>query len=384
MVFADTSEDLILKKYEESLWGNRHGQYLRVDRFSCSDLPEQIKRYERAVKTLFQNSNSNDSGYSNAQGYFARGSTREKPSFLRFPNLSDAAKSELMNIIPASWNGLQAKAKEISPNDWMLLLAIFFRETEGDPFLDERVKDGYSLSNVVDEKRSKGGAGLLQMTAQGFDDYERYMQFVKENPPPADVPPKVSKRYKNQITTAEEFLETPYNPVLSLWFGQKEISANPSEALMKWGIELNSLGAVNRASILGAIYNGGYGPVRCALERAKIWNSNSERGNSNVSDWHTLRKFLILDGPIAKESGFSEDLINRLKHACDVVEAQNESSDNKNKTSCKCLDSSLGFAKAEIVASYGDHMGKIINCFVENPYLNEKPNLNNRKHSVIR
>ncbi len=366
-VFAEPSslpvfDQNSLQDYENLIMsqGYYRDQYKRVHQFTCADLASLSLEYQNAMKTLFDVApaegevNIIEKKVSRFIGH------RRKPSNLRFPYLTQEAKNSLQTKLPLSWEALKAKAKEIDPDNFELLLAIFMREGEGDPFLDENVGDYFSLNTEVNEKASKKGAGLIQMTARGFDDYRRYEDFVKSGAPrPADVPAFASKRAKNQIKTEKDFLETPYNPALSLWFGKNEIIGPKESVLTKWGINLNALGSANRAAILGATYNTGCAPMRCAVERVKLWNKYSGQSPLDINEWANMRKFLYMIEEEALAARFPPELVSKLKNVCEGVPEEDSC---EGHSACKCLDGGLGFGKASVVASYGDHMVKIVNC----------------------
>lgn len=354
----------LLKEYQrEAVWfrdDHPLGQFTRVKNFTCS---EGVAK----AATLY-NSKINE---------FHAGSTKD------FPILPSSERNRLRNFLPTTWNALVEASSEdrLAANNKAILLSLIIRETGGDPFLEENSTSRFYL---------KAGTGLIQMTAihkhldgkpveWAFDDFISYKEIYSEFlPDDTRLPASVSYQGKSQISTAEEFAGSAFNPFASIWYGNEKIEGQVADQLRaprfkNAGFDFDrtgQLGAENRAAILGTVYNAGCHRLRCAVRRAQIWNQDSRTEAMNSHSWLTLRSFVYLDGAKARAAGVPSDLVRKLKNAC---AGQTDPCSEVAGETCSCLDNESdrnrsspleGYAwRGAIAMSYGDHIEKIASCF---------------------
>jgi hypothetical protein len=245
-------------------------------------------------------------------------------------------------------------------------MAKFYRETGFNPFLDEA---GVGSSMI------RGGAGLVQITAWGLEDqkawgphdYDLYRMAREKNPSKegvlAQVPSEIRvETIKKNIRTERDFIESPYNPLVSLWFGRVQAVDVSLKQLSDIGLDVAHFSAQDRAALVGAVYNGGISRVRCGVERLKLWNTSEKE--AMPSDWASLRKLLYLDTSTLNAVGFSQTQIDRLKVGCGALSVQECSClDQEDKARSKPSPLDGRDFKAAVMISYGNHMSGLLSCF---------------------
>ncbi len=373
-------ESIETYKSEGAYWfrnDNPKGQYKRVDLFDCSDsansfsLIRGVEKYEKRVAEFKAN-------------------LKNKTPDPEFTNLkmTSVDYDRINKLIPDTWDSLVKLSEEphLGANSGGLLLSIFYRETQGDLFLDEKTTSPHYL---------RPGAGLLQMTAVReylpngdyvpwhFDNFVDYKNYYHTTPPlDGRIPSEVSMIYKNKVFTYNDFITSAYNPVASLWFGRKDIIEGKmvqlaSAQFTSEGFDIKktaALGNSNASAIVGVTYNAGCHRVRCAVRRINIWNKHQDTEKMDLHAWENLRSMLYLDQKQALKMGLPPSLVSDLKNACQGVTDACSSHGGEN---CSCLDNEVdpdeerrkvptileGYTfKAAVSTSYGDHIKKIVSC----------------------
>jgi len=286
-----------------------------------------------------------------------------------FPGLSAKDRTSLVakGAIPRTFGELRKKVSFFSPKNSALVMGIIARETGfNNPFLDERNFDSDSID--------RQGAGLLQMTKWndakeaewGPNDYKKYAGYRSKagtSPGLRNVPQELRvETRKDQIRSAKDFLESPYNPVAALWYAQQDAVEHSIQGIRKTGIPFDSLSGSDRSSLIGAVYNGGAHRLRCAAERVRRLNG-AEQQSRFPMDWPTLRVMLYLDSSLLQAAGADPKTVAALQGVCEGLAP----------AECRCLDQEEkgkshtpqqgNDRKAAIMTSYGDELPKFARCF---------------------